>query len=1165
MNNKGEKIFTAEQRAAIDKDQGSILVSAAAGSGKTTVLTERILKKISDGKDIRRYVVVTFTKTAAAEMKSRLLEKINSVVSKTGDPWYKKQLMRIQDAYISTIDSFCLDIIAKYRSLIPSDGPVPVGAKIGQEEECGLLLNKAVNDTLEKAYLSDDAELMNLSDIIGKGSFDDSCLKASVKKLYTSLRSNVNGETWKNTCIESYGESYGSIDTNRWVGFMYEKIYSVASYYYSVFSSLYPEPGPSAKAYLKCHDALAEMYAYSEKLACASAEHRFDECMKMLGNLPSVSIGRHTPEEEYTDWCEKIKNVKKSFKTDVESLADKWLVFDAASLADEGARLQPAIRKLFSLAEETGKRYAALKKEKNVCDFIDIELQVFHLLWSTDENGSLVRTELSYEIGNEFDEILIDEYQDVNELQDYIFRGISSCGEDNVFMVGDVKQCIYRFRGSDPSLFIRHREAYSAYDSDKNDEYPMNIALNGNFRSRKCVTDSVNVLFKGIMQKSTCGMDYLKSDELIPEAKYTDNGLCGSYFTLMEKEDETDTLTGEAKYVAGAIKKLFADGFKVTVNENEARPLEYGDIAVLLRTSKGKAASFAAALLEEGIPAINVSEDGYMSSVSVQRMVAVLQAIDNPMIDINLVTAMRSGVFGFDESDLMEIRSKKSGVFYYAVKQAAEDGNAKAAGFLDELELYREKAGSLTADKLIWYIYKKSGYLTYIGSLPDGKRERACLMRLYEKAKSFGSMGRQDLSGFVVHLKKIISQNIDSRSAAVASSDNEVKVINVHKAKGLEYPVCFICDVFKKFNLIDRNDSLLIDGDDGVALKMSVPESHRIKDTLPLAVLREKIRKDTLAEEMRLLYVAMTRAREYLEIVGTVKNYEDYKTKVQDAVLPDGKMSGYNVLSANSWGEWVAPIALHSPCFVSRKGLAEKTAEAAEDSGTAKGYDSVLADAIFESMNRVYAHGSDVKVPNAMSVSRIIALKAEKEYDSETCCQRKPVSCYPGMVSGTEAGTAMHEFLHYVRFDAVDDPEKEIERMVREKFITDRQGGIISRRKLNNVITSDLFKRIASSDDVRREFVFDIEVPACEYIDNAPEGETILVRGAIDCLFRDHDGRYVIVDYKTDAINRNLKEKIECYSPQVKMYARAFTEITGYEVSEGILYFLDWNKTVKVI
>lgn len=1164
-SNNNAKVFTPEQMAAVEKDQGSIIVSAAAGSGKTTVLTERLLKKIDDGKDIRRYVVVTFTKTAAAEMKARLVSKLNEKIKKGSSEkqhMYKKQLTRLSDAHISTIDSFCLDLISKYRSSVSDDGLVSIGAKIGYEDECALLLQKAINDAFEEAYSTDDPILNNLLDIVNGGRTDDDILKSNIETLYKALRNNINANKWKASCIEAYGESYGNVDTNIWFTFLYDKVYEIAAHFNKVLMSLYPEPDDKSKAYKKCHDVFSELNEYSEKLVNAAKNHDFNQCFNLISSYPSISIGRVTPESEYSDWCGMVSGTKSKFKDKIDDLKKKWLISDPDYLTEEGAKLQPAIIKMFELVSAVDKKYTKLKKDKNVCDFTDIEMQVFHMLWDTDENGDLYRTDLSREIGKSYDEILVDEYQDVNELQDCIFRGISSAQEDNIFMVGDVKQCIYRFRGSDPSLFIKHREDFNEYHIDGEEIYPMNIALNGNFRSRKCITDSVNCLFKEIMKKETCGMNYLKNDELDPQAKYTDNELSGSYFTLLEKSDEDASLINEAKYVASKIKQLFADGFIVSEKDAE-RPIEYKDIAVLLRTSKGKADVFATTLLNEGIPAINISEDGYMNSVSVNRMFAVLQAIDNPMIDINLVTAMKSAVFGFNESELMEIRELKSGVFYYAIKEAANNGNKKAADFLKQLEMFREKAGVLTADKLIWYIYKKTGYLTYVGSLPDGKHERACLMRLYEKAKSFGNIGRQDLSGFVVYLKKIIAQKIDSKSTAVASSNNEVKVINVHKSKGLEYPVCFICDIFKKFNTNDTTDNMLVDSEIGIALKMSLPESHRIKNTLPQAVLKDKINKDIRAEEMRLLYVAMTRAREYLEIVGTVKDLNKYKENLQKKAL-GGEMTPFDVASAATWGDWIAPIAMRSCSFVSRTVSSLEKTETHKDNRSSVKCDSGLVDAIYNSMKSEYKYNSEIKVPNAMSVSKLLNLKNADKFDEETCCQRKPLSCYPGMIVGTEAGTAMHEFLHYVDFNVINEPEKEIERMVEKRFITDYQGKIISRRKLDNVIHSDIIKRISASEDVKREFVFDIEVPAKDYIDNAPDDEKILIRGAIDCAFKDENGKYVIVDYKTDTIT-NLKEKINNYKPQVEMYAKAFTEVTGCEVSEGLIYFLDIDKCVTVL
>ena len=1160
--------WTGEQTRAIELRGGNVLVSASAGSGKTAVLTERLLRMIVDGgADVRDFVVVTFTKTAAAEMKARLGKKLSDYSrSHPEDARVKCQLMYLPEANISTIDSFCLALLEKYQSAENAD--YSPGVRILSENEAKLIFKKALSEVIEEEYDRGDDGFYALADALsGEGGGIES-LKEAIMSLHCIISASPeSGEALKKEYLAPYGDGYPA----SMLGFALANAAEAAEYHARVINRTLAEapritddtPPKEKDILLNCVGWLADLADSARSVAEAARAGDAARCEELL----SVSFRNadNKPRNTPIAWYDRRRDVGKAY-TDFMKSAAASLVTAEDELADEAAELREIVGRLFDLTQAVEERYAALKKDRGAWDFADIEKKALNLLWKRGEDGVLRRTEVSLEEGARYKEILIDEYQDVNMLQERIFLGICAREEDNeaennIFMVGDIKQSIYGFRGATPELFRRHRAAYLPA-TPEDAEFPAKIVLNHNFRSRKSILDAVNAVFGAIMTEETCGIDYAEDAmKKLEGAEDRDNPCSGAYLTLLSDPDK------KGEYVAAKIAELMRSGVKVvegrSANKTE-RALRYGDIAILMRSVKQKYCKpYLDALEAAGIPCADPGSAGCFDVPSVRGVISVLRAIDNPMKDVSLVAAMVSPVFGFTESELMRVRGDDKGVFYYSVKAAAEAGDVKCAAFLAKLEHLRRKAAVLTADKLIWYIYSSSGCLAFASSLKTGKRDRAALMRFYESAKAYGASGRQDLSGFIGFVDRMIEEETDSDNGYSSGAGDEVRIMTIHKSKGLEFPVCFICGTESLFSQTDQDlkKRCVVDPDIGVAAGIVRPSEHKKLDTAAFKAAKEKLRLKKRKEDIRALYVAMTRACERLEIVSSVKDPAAFCEESHNRLDEAGRMDAYEVRKASCSLGWIMPAAVYSDAF---EVSVDPRYEAAPDVSGAEppAPDAELAGRILANVTGEYGFAASAGVPTKLTVSEIVAMRAGKS-ESDRCCERRPACLDGDKRGGAEAGTATHAFLQFADFAALDDPEAEIERLVSQRFITAKQAKLIDRRKLANFVSSDIFRRIRASGDVTREFRFTFEADASDFIPDAPE-EKLLVQGAIDCFFIE-DSKCVVVDYKTDRITDNAAEKAAYYKPQLEIYARGLKELTGMEVSEAILYFLDADEAVRVI
>ena len=840
--------WTDEQKLAIGLTGGSVLVSASAGSGKTAVLTERIMQRVIDADDpadVRDFVVVTFTKAAAAEMKARLGKKLSDYAREHPENKHvKNQLMYIPEAHISTIDAYCLSLLEKYQAAEGAD--YSAGVRISAEGEADLLFKKALADAIEEEFDKGDAEFYALVDAMEDSSGGASDLKSAVCRLHELMTRTPDREEFKARVLEAFGEDYHTAGGAAFEGLFADFTLGLKSWHKRLLDFVADAPVCDGNAALeeKVKKQLKTAVSYIENVSSLleAAEARdYGKCAELLGVKLEKKSDRSGLPAEWMDERDYVIDGCKKFR---ESSADAFVFTDEAMRADAEA-LNVIVRRLFALQELTEKKYADLKKDRGVWDYADLETKALNLLWKRGEDGTLRRTDVSLEEGRSHREILIDEYQDVNGLQELIFRGICSEEENNIFMVGDVKQAIYGFRGATPELFMDHRREYApAVREDC--EFPAKIGLNNNFRSRSAVTDAANAVFSAVMTGETCGINYGAEDLLRADpGNDRENRGSGAYFTLLQGDSAEKGRLAEGRYVAAKIKELIAGGMTVVDKRDKTeRKADFGDFVVLMRgTTQPHLRPITDAFAEAGIPFSAPGTDSCFEVPSVRRMISLLRAIDNPMKNIDLAAAMVSGVFGFTESELVSVRRRGQGVFYYAVKAAAEAGYAKCAAFIAKLEHFRRKAAALTADKLIWYIYKTSGFLAFASALKTGRRERAALMRFYEVAKAYGASGRQDLSGFIGYVDKVISEGVKTGDKGTSGVGGEVRIMSIHASKGLEFPVCFICDAAAKYNEDDLNKSCIIGGSSAFGIKIATPGEHTVRNTAARKLAAAKLKK----------------------------------------------------------------------------------------------------------------------------------------------------------------------------------------------------------------------------------------------------------------------------------------------------------------------------------
>lgn len=1240
-----ERKWTPAQKSAIDTRDCNVLVSAAAGSGKTAVLVERIISMITDPDkniDIDRLVVVTFTKAAAAQMKDKIRKALDSMLDENpGDVNLLRQITLLNNAQITTIDSFCLWII---RNHFPEVNLDP-GFRIMDEGEKKLIENDVLEDVLEEFYAEADEEFFNLVDAFGMGR-DDSGLVSIIDKIYRFSRSNPWIDEWFDECMLVYDdETYD----NPAIKELYDSIKNALLDYrdkYNRLVDICSEPaGPAAYTGALQSDLLGinEMINSQD----------FGELGRKIRTFSFEALSRKKDAGADPDIKEYVKGQRKLFKDYIGRLNDKiFLKEDDGIFEDmQGAGIQ--IRTLLKVAKVYAKRVSEVKREKGIIDFNDMEHLALSILVKK-EDGKLVYTETADKLANRFEEILIDEYQDSNQLQEVILNAVSKTrlsGENNnIYMVGDVKQSIYKFRLACPELFI---EKYDTYGETGDN---VRIELQKNFRSRENVLECANDVFSHIMNKNFSGIGYDETVRLnagFPYPEYSDsnygdeaNKSTDVILISSENEEEATTRELEADRLAKLIEGIVSSGVNVyDADENIYRPAEYRDIVILTRSVTGWADTFADALMDRGIPAYTDSLTGYFSVREIQVILSMLTIVDNPVQEISLAAAMMSYFGGFTAAELGMVRKlgrehadkNTHNNLYEHLKAVAVLGGAdniqetdvkqlsgKCALFLAKLTEYRDKSSVEPLYDLCWEMIYDSGYYDYVGTMPAGAQRQANLNVLLERAAGYGKSSYSGLFNFLRYIERLKKFDEDfAEGAASLDNENLVRIMSIHKSKGLEFPIVILAGAHKSINFMDATAPVLVDQNLGIAVDYVDLERRTKTPTIIKGAMARRIVRESIAEEERLLYVAMTRAREKLIITGVVKDadktLDKYRAKSEE-LATDGTLSYADSENIKNYLDMIMPVCLMDSDKL--KGSFKVMVDAVEDSeadadetgnsfetGNVTDIDAVKAGEALDGNNEAGYPSLDelpeyVPADNAsgrmkLTVSQLKAMQAEDnseenaymddsvkeafekeaydeqaadngnrdgQTDSETIAEPSN-SIIPKFISGEEVqlaanerGSAYHRVMECLDYSVSVNLDG-----VKADINRMLETGKMNELQVKSVNPWDI-NTFVQSDTGRRV----ANAVNCGSVRREQpfvfEYEGQLIQGIIDLYFEE-DGEFVLVDYKTDRVMKGEageKELVRRYAIQLDYYAKALTQLTGKKVKEKIIYSFALGKGLSV-
>ncbi len=1165
---------------AIEDRGGPLLVSAAAGSGKTRVLIERLLNRVlSEGStlDIDSFLIITYTNAAASELRGKILDSIYERIAL--DP-ENRRLRRQADicgrAQISTIHGFCSKVIRENAHLID----INPGFRVADETESRALLEDVLSDMLEEAYSSMEPGFLSLADTIGAGR-DDEALCSLIIEAYEKLLSHPYPRKWVETQLNELVPRDGTeLAASPWGRIIIDKISAYTDYAVQVTVELMNE-ADSDEAVKKALGASLEATYEGLRRLRKSLKSGWDE-IRAATSIDFPRSGRLTGEQY--QW---IKDKRKSLKEGLEKLES--LMHDSAEkcIADMG-RVMPEIKTLFDFVLRLDEKFKEQKKKKGIIDFHDQEHLALKILVDPTTGAP---TETASGLAQRYEEIMVDEYQDVNEIQELIFNAVSRNG-NNVFMVGDVKQSIYRFRLADPSIFINKYLSFKDAGEAKEGE-GRKILLSDNFRSRKGILDGTNYVFRNTMSKAFGDIDYSDREALRFGAKgYCDNDEADIELNVInikkpddeETDESPDKTEAEAEYAAKRIRELMSS--HTVLDGNGTRPMKYGDIAVIMRSPNSRASIWIETLSRAGIPAQFGSESGFFEAPEISMAIAFAAVIDNPRQDIPLITVLRSPVYGLTSQELANIRSEHQKSDYYSACEAFYDKNTKLKKFLDELSQFRLDAQELPADELLWKVFTKTGFFAAVSAMPGGEKRLRNVIRLIETARTVESTGYKGVFGFVAYINKMMEQGKTLSFEDGGAHSDSVTIMSIHKSKGLEFPVVILADTAHGFNDSDAKIPLLIHSQYGIGTDL-VDLKRRIRyPTLAKKAIKLAIEKESMSEELRILYVAMTRAREKLIILASYTDAEKKLTGMIGTPLP---VPPVLMEKARSLADFILLPALSRPEFADLRSGSEVFAadpgdkrwavnlidynESDYDDDTERDREKQAADElIFDAapfIEAQYQYPDTERIPSKLTATelkgRFFDIEAHEDADEINRARIKlyaPVrpdfSAKGRALTSVQKGTALHLVMQYADFRSsatVSGAEKEIERLRIMKYLTDEEAKSVDPRIVSRFLCSDTGRLIMRAQNVWRELKFSLLSDSGEFPDY-PGGERVLLQGVIDCVI-ENEGKLTVIDYKTDRVEaETAQQRAQYYSGQLAAYAYAAQRILKKPVEKRIVHFL---------
>ncbi len=1190
--------WTPQQQEAIEYRGKNILLAAAAGSGKTAVLVQRIIELIiNDNVSVNELLVLTFTDAAAGEMREKIKKAILKALRENPENQHlQKQRLLIHSANISTIHSFCLNLLKSNIHMTD----LPVDFTLAGELENKILIKEALESVLERYYRIIDKDKSFADLVMGYGGIkNDSDLRDTVTKLHEFSRSMPYPAKWLGDVQKPFKETAksGELSANIWQSALKNFARKSRDELFEIYRQILQDIDDNLDS---DHPYRASYENEAEKFRLAFSHMNTDDYASVRDTVYSISYdtirGKTKPEPDVKMVQERITALRDLGKKIMEELKAACSA-DIDTVIDRIKNTYPVVRTLKNIVLMVDRCYTKMKREKSLLDFNDLEHQALKLL--VDSQGNT--TEVADKVREKYKYILVDEYQDTNNVQDMIFRTVSR-DNSNIFMVGDLKQSIYKFRNAVPKLFS---DKYELYDKDA--EKGHLIRLFKNFRSRHSVVDTVNYVFSRIMSPEVGDINYTEEEYLVqgalPYNEHTDTEFCSTEFHLISRDmkngaryNDEERYQLEARVAADRIKDIIGSKMQIFDKETESmRPVQYRDIVILMRKTKDVAPVFERVFEQSGIPVYSDVGHSYLGSLEIQTVLAFLQIIDNPRQDIPLIAVMRSPMWGFTPAQLAHMRSKcRSGCFYDVVLYAKETGDKKAEEFINALVKLRCMAESSGVDKLIYSIYYDFGYFAYVGSLSSGRERQANLRVLMERAIEFEHTQMSGLFSFMNYIDTMIAEEKDMTPAKIfGEGEDVVRLMSIHKSKGLEFPVVVLACTANQFNLKDASKTIVWDVQAGLGIEY-VDTRMRVRyPTLSRTLVGMKLKKDMISEEMRLLYVALTRAREKLIITSTYRGNENVFKKIVRRA--DGSIPQAYIRSRNNYREWLVAAFLTHPgavnlrnfCDVPESAADKSTGfdlktfiyEFADDVPAISSIDTIAAEQtaeefadidkqVFERLSYIYPNLEGSRLPVKLSVSEVKRMQAEEaEYVPLIEALQNSEMLEHDKISGAERGTVVHFVMQWLspgEINSAEDVKLCINKMVAEQIITKAQNEAVDCDKIAEFYASEIGQRLKNAVRCEREFSFYTRESADEIYGNGATGD-ILLQGTIDCFFIEEDGTVVLLDYKTDiAKNRETARTIaKKYDVQMKYYRRALRDILGKEPDEAYLYFMDCGEFIS--
>lgn len=1167
--------WTRAQREAIEARGGNILVSAAAGAGKTAVLVERILHLImNEGTDIDRLLIVTFTNAAAGEMRQRISARIGRALSEGGgtDAHLRRQLTLLPAAQISTIHAFCLTLIRRFFHLIGIDPDF----RLADESETEILRRDVAAALMEAEYEQADARFLGLVARIG-GAKSDEPLVEELLRLYDFSRSQPEPNEWLRAQAEAFSLSIDELEESPWVRSLLAQARRLITGALELTEQALTFCDASMEGY--AGTLRADMEGLSEALA--GMDGGYESARTAVSGFSFGRLGRcgAGADDEAKEITKEWRKQSKKLATEAQELLR--LPLDQAH--EHHGTLAPYLSYLAETVMRFGELYGEAKAARRIADFTDLEHFALEIL-SHGQAAQAMREQYDY--------IFIDEYQDSNLVQETLLGRVSR--GDNLFMVGDVKQSIYRFRLADPSLFIRRYEACETGEGHR-------ILLNQNFRSQSPILSGVNYIFRQIMSRELGEIAYSEDVWLYPGRDIDDDAPPIGVHLIDKGEAESaeeeevrwmEDAEREAYIAAAQVREWLGKPFRDAAGE---RPLSYRDIAILMRTTRGWMDRFAEILSREGIPVHADTGAGFFQAVEVRVFTDLLRLIDNRQQDIPLLAAMRSAAGGFTEGELGLIRgAHPRGAFFEAVDAYIDRGEDdslrdRLAAFTGRVAEWREAERREPVSRFLWQVLHESGLYDHVGAMPGGAQRQANLRILCERASALAETGTGRLFGFLRYVDRLAEEGRDIEPAKVLGAQEDVvRIMSVHKSKGLEFPAVILAGLGKRFNLSEGREEILLHKDLGLGPWYVDPELRYRTQTLARLAARVRIREESLAEEMRVLYVAMTRPRERLAMIGTVASLSQAQARWMRGCGPGILGRGMSLL------DWVGAALLEHPdaeCLGGQAvtaqepsrwdihlwSLTDLTDRITGYEAQAEAAPSLIGDMdagqtrlVTERLNWRYPHDCAAGVPSKLSVTAVKRLRAAAL--EEDMPQRLPVLA--GITPREQAFTAAERgsIVHYVmrhldfgRAGTVDMIREQLSGMIARDLLSPEEAAAVDPLWIHRFCASPLGARVREAGELRREMPFLMRLPAGSAAPSyAGCGESLLVQGIIDCCFIE-DGAWVLVDYKTDAVrDGDIPGTAQRYADQIRLYQEALSTLTGRPVAEAYLYFLAVGEAVSM-